>query len=87
MATLRVGIRDFRENLASYILKGDSPIAITRNGDTVGYFIPTRRKRTQAEREAFWEAAKKMDAMLAEMGVTEDELIEDFKLLRKADRK
>lgn len=43
MDPIRVGIRDFRENLATYLLESDSPVAITRHGDTVGYFIPARR--------------------------------------------
>lgn len=45
MATQRVGIREFRAGLAEYI-DSDAPIAITRHGQTVGYFIPTRADRT-----------------------------------------
>lgn len=43
MGTLKVGMREFRDNLATYLLESDSPVAITRHGDTVGYFIPARR--------------------------------------------
>ena len=50
METLRVGIREFREKLASYSLESDKPLAITRHGDTVGYYLPARRKRSEAER-------------------------------------
>ena len=46
MATQRIGIREFRESLSTYLLQSQAPIAITRHGDTVGYYIPTRRKRT-----------------------------------------
>ena len=44
METLKVGIREFRDKLASYLLESDVPVAITRHGDTVGYYIPARRK-------------------------------------------
>ena len=36
METLKVGIREFREKLASYLLESNKPLAITRHGDTVG---------------------------------------------------
>ena len=49
METLKVGIREFREKLASYLLETEVPVAI-RHGDTIGYYIPARRKRSEAER-------------------------------------
>jgi PHD/YefM family antitoxin component YafN of YafNO toxin-antitoxin module len=52
MGTVKVGIREFREKLASYLLEAEQPLAITRHGDTVGYYIPARPKRTEAERAA-----------------------------------
>jgi hypothetical protein len=82
-----VGIREFRENLAAYLLDSDSPIAITRHGDTIGYYIPTRRKRTEAERAALKQAAARLDELLAAKGVTEEDLVADFKQLRARKRK
>ena len=82
MELMRVGIREFRERLAAYLLESDTPVAITRHGDTVGYFIPTRRKRSATERAALKKAAAKLDAMLAAKGVTEDELGGEFKRRR-----
>jgi len=82
MDTIRVGIRDFRENLATYLLESDAPVAITRHGDTVGYFIPARRKRSETERAALKEAAARLDALLAAKGATEEELVADFKRWR-----
>ena len=52
MGTLKVGIREFREKLATYLLETDETVAITRHGDTVGYYIPAR-----SERAALKEAA------------------------------
>jgi antitoxin (DNA-binding transcriptional repressor) of toxin-antitoxin stability system len=87
MNHLTVGIREFRENLSTYLLESDTPVAITRHGDTIGYFIPARRKRSEAERSALKEAAAKLDEMLAAKGVTEDELVAEFKRWRAGRRK
>jgi PHD/YefM family antitoxin component YafN of YafNO toxin-antitoxin module len=87
MERVSVAIPEFREHLAEYLLKSQAPVAITSHGNTIGYFIPARRKRTEAERAALDEAAARVDAMLAALGVTEDELVEDFKRLRAAKRK
>jgi PHD/YefM family antitoxin component YafN of YafNO toxin-antitoxin module len=83
MEAVKVGIREFREKLATYILAGDKPIAITRHGDTVGYFLPTRPKRSEADLRAFQEAAEKIDRQLAAAGVTEEEINEDIELALK----
>jgi PHD/YefM family antitoxin component YafN of YafNO toxin-antitoxin module len=87
METLRVGIREFREKLASCLLESDKPLAITRHGDTVGYYLPARRKRSEAERSALRQAATRLQEMLAAEGLTEDEMIADFKRWRAGRRK
>jgi PHD/YefM family antitoxin component YafN of YafNO toxin-antitoxin module len=87
METQKVGIREFRDNLATYLLESDKALAITRHGDTIGYFLPARRKRSEAEKEALREAGERMQRMMEASGVTEDEIIEDFKQLRKSGRK
>jgi PHD/YefM family antitoxin component YafN of YafNO toxin-antitoxin module len=85
--TLKVGIREFREKLASFLLEADTPVAITRHGDTVGYYIPARRKRSEAEREGLKEAAIRLKKMLDAENISEDEIIADFKLWRSDRRK
>ena len=87
MEPAKVGIREFRERLASYVLESAAPVAITRHGDTVGYFIPSRRKRSEAERAALKEAAAQLDALLAAKDITEDDLAAEFKSRRKARRR
>jgi antitoxin (DNA-binding transcriptional repressor) of toxin-antitoxin stability system len=82
MQSVRVGIREFRENLASYI-ESSTPVAITRHGETVGFYVPARRKREQADLEALRKAGEQLDAMIAAAGTTEDELVEDFKAARR----
>lgn len=84
MEPVKVGIREFRERLAAYVLESDAPVAVTRHGDTVGYFIPARRKRSVTERAALKEAAAQLDALLAAKDITEDELVAEFKSRRAA---
>jgi PHD/YefM family antitoxin component YafN of YafNO toxin-antitoxin module len=87
METLRVGIREFRDKLATYLLESDAPVAITRHGDTIGYYIPARPKRTDADRAALKEATAKWQEILAGHGMSEDELLGDFKEWRKRGHK
>lgn len=75
MEPQKVGIREFRDKLATYLLESQTPLAITRHGDTIGYYLPTRRTRTEAEKEALRQAGERMDQMMKASGVTEDEII------------
>jgi PHD/YefM family antitoxin component YafN of YafNO toxin-antitoxin module len=84
---LKIGIREFRDKLASYLLESDTPVAITRHGDTVGYYIPARRKRSETERAALKEAAVRMQKILATEGISEEEVLKDFKQWRSGERK
>jgi PHD/YefM family antitoxin component YafN of YafNO toxin-antitoxin module len=83
METLKVGIREFRDKLASYLLETETPVAITRHGETIGYFIPARRKRSDTERAALKEAAARWQDILSAEGVSEEEVLKDFKRWRK----
>jgi PHD/YefM family antitoxin component YafN of YafNO toxin-antitoxin module len=83
METLKVGIREFREKLASYLLETEVPVAITRHGDTIGYYIPARRKRSEADKEA----AIRLQQALAAEGISEEEILNDFKQWRVGRRK
>ena len=87
MGTVKVGIREFREKLANYLLEAEQPLAITRHGDTVGYYIPARRNRTHAERDALKEAAARLQEAMAAEGISEEEVLMDFKRWRRGNRK
>jgi antitoxin (DNA-binding transcriptional repressor) of toxin-antitoxin stability system len=82
---IRIGIRELRDKLASY-MESTVPIEVTRHGQTVGFYIPVPKRPGQAEREALVEAGRRMQAELARLGVTEEELVADFKRWRKARR-
>ncbi len=81
MASQSVGIREFRDNLATYILGATSPITITRHGDTVGVFFPTRPKRTEAQKAAFREATEKIQVEMDALGITEEDIAADLERL------
>jgi len=85
METMKIGIREFRENLAGY-LESDKPLAITRHGETLGFYIPAQRRSRTAELQAMRAAAKDLDEMIASWGATEDELISEFKQIRRSAR-
>ncbi len=71
---LKVGMREFRMHLQQYILTS-SPVAITRHGETVGYYIPTKSHAEKSDINSLKQAATKLDKLLAEYGVTQEELI------------
>ena len=83
--TVRVGIRELRDKLASYV-ESTVPIEVTRHGQTIGFYVPVHKRPGQAEREALLEAGRRMQAELARLGLTEEELAADFKRWRKARR-
>jgi len=83
LRTQKIGIREFREKLASF-LEASGPVAITRHGETVGYYIPARPTRNTADLDALKKAAQQLDALLAASGATEDELVNEFKQARRS---
>jgi antitoxin (DNA-binding transcriptional repressor) of toxin-antitoxin stability system len=85
MQSTKVGIREFRENLSSY-LESKTPVAITRHGATIGIYVPTKPKPSQADLEALRIAGEKMQELIAAAKTTEDELVSDFKSLRRERR-
>jgi hypothetical protein len=54
------------------------PVAITRHEDRIGYYIPARRKRSEAERTALKEAAVRLQQVLTAEGISEEEILSDF---------
>ncbi len=64
MLNVKVGIREFRENLSNY-LESKTPVAITRHGTTIGIYIPTKPKPSQLDLEALRLAGEKMQALIA----------------------
>jgi hypothetical protein len=82
METPKVGIREFRAGLAEYIASHTS-VAVTRHGQTVGYFIPTHGQ-ADADLSALKRAAAELDRLLAASAVDIEEVAAEFKAARKA---
>jgi PHD/YefM family antitoxin component YafN of YafNO toxin-antitoxin module len=83
MATIKVGVREFRERIATF-LESDTPVAVTRRGETVGVYVPTRRKHPKtANLSELKAAADRLAEALAD--VDEEKLITEFKQLRRRD--
>ena len=80
---IRIGVRELREKLAT-CLDSTVPIEVMRHGQTIGFYIPIPKCPGQTEREALIEAGRRMQEELARLGVTEDELVADFKAWRRA---
>jgi PHD/YefM family antitoxin component YafN of YafNO toxin-antitoxin module len=81
MPTVKVGVREFREQIASF-LESDTPVAVTRRGETLGVYVPTRRKRPRsADLSELKAAADRLAEALAD--VDEEELVTEFKQLRR----
>jgi antitoxin (DNA-binding transcriptional repressor) of toxin-antitoxin stability system len=85
MTATKVGIREFRAGLADYI-DADAPIAVTRHGQTIGYFIPTKSDRA-AEVSKLKAAGEKLDALMQIEESEADEMVEEFKQLRRKAKK
>ncbi len=85
METVKVGMREFRENLADYLESG-TPLAITRHGETLGFYIPAQKRNRKREVEAMRAAAKELDAMIASWNVSEEELMKEYRQIRRQAR-
>ena len=81
MSTIKIGVREFRERIATYLESG-APVAVTRRGETLGVYVPTRRKRSKtADPSELKAAADRLAEALAD--VNEDELLAEFKQRRR----
>jgi len=85
MRAIRVGVREFRERMASFP-ESDTPAAVTRRGKTPRIYVRARRKRTEsANFSELKEAADGLAEALAD--IQEDELVVEFRQARRRGRK
>ena len=84
METTKVGIREFRAGMAEFIASS-TPVAVTRHGQTIGYFIPTQGQ-ADADIAALKKASKTLDQLLAAHRVDVEEVVTEFKAVRKQAR-
>ena len=81
METTKVGIKEFRAGMAEYIASS-TPVAVTRHGQTVGYFIPTHGN-ADADIVALKKASKTLDRLLAAQNIDVEDVVVEFKAVRK----
>jgi hypothetical protein len=81
MQATKVGIREFRADIAQFIASS-TPVAVTRHGQTVGYFIPTHGQ-PDADMAALKKAGETLDRLLAAHGVDAEEVVAEFKAVSK----
>ena len=81
MEATKVGIREFRAGMAEFIASS-TPVAVTRHGQTIGYFIPTHGQ-DEADVASLKKASKTLDRLLAAKSVEEDAVVAEFKTARK----
>ena len=84
MQLKKIGLQEFRSDLEKYISVSE-PFAVTHHGQTVGYFLPTHKKSEQIESLKI--AAEKLDRLLIDRGITEDELVKEFRQLQQEEKK
>ena len=81
MPAIKVGVREFREQMTRF-LESDVPVAVTRRGETLGVYVPTPRKSVKAaELGDLKEAADRLAAVLQD--VDEEEFVAEFKQMRR----
>ena len=81
MPAIKVGVREFREQISSF-LESDVPVAVTRRGETLGVYVPTPRKSVRPAGIAdLKDAADRLAAELRD--VDEEEMVAEFKQLRR----
>ena len=81
MEATKVGIREFRSDLAEYIASS-TPVAVTRHGQTVGYFIPTQGQ-LEADLTALKKASRTLEKLLEAQGIDIEAVVTDYKAARK----
>jgi hypothetical protein len=85
MPAIKVDVREFREQMSRF-LESDTPVAVTRRGETLGVYVPTPRKQVKpADVGDLKAAADRLAATLAD--VDEDEMVAEFKQLHRSKKR
>jgi hypothetical protein len=79
-----VSVRDFRDR-ASEMFRSEDVILVTRDGAPAGFFLPWDSPDLPVEvrREVFLRLSEEIGQKLAEKGVSEREVLDDFAASRR----
>lgn len=78
----QVGIRGFKNQVTALINSGET-LVIERRGKPVGFFVPIVAKDRRAGPAALGRLGKVVEAVLAETGLTEDQLVKELTRTRR----
>lgn len=81
MATIKAGVGEFRERIATF-LESEIPVAVTRRGQTLVVYVPTPRKQPNTANLAELKAAATRRAE-ALADVDQETVVAEFKQLRR----
>jgi antitoxin (DNA-binding transcriptional repressor) of toxin-antitoxin stability system len=79
----RVGVREFRDHATRYLSQGEI-LAVERHGRPIGFFIPARASAEEDVRQALERLHRVVEQVLAQSGMTEDELSQALDLNQPA---
>jgi hypothetical protein len=73
--------REFGDHATKYLALQE-PLEIERDGRPIGHYLPVKRASDEEVRQAVARLAEAVEQVLAETGMTEDELADLFDLSR-----
>jgi len=79
----RVGIREFKTQASSMMGSGET-LVIERHGKPIGFFVPVDAKDRRAGRSALGRLGRLVDELVAETGLTEEELAREISGARQS---
>ena len=77
-----VGVREFRDQATSMMGAGET-LVIERHGEPIGFYVPIAAKDRKAGRKALGRLGAAVDAVLAEVAIDEDELVDEVTRSRR----
>jgi hypothetical protein len=79
-----VTVRDFRDH-ATEMFRSDDVILVTREGTPAGFFLPwgTPELPVEVRREVFLRLSEQVGQQLADKGISEAEVLDDFAASRR----
>ena len=75
-----IGVREFRDHATTY-LSGSDPVAVSKHGHVIGFYIPLERDEGEVRR-AVVRLGEAVEQVLKETGMSEEELAGLFDLRR-----
>lgn len=80
-----IGVKEFRENLAEHLMSHD-PIAVTKHGLTVGYYLPTHKPVSKDSLQELAALSETLQSLLDAHNIDSEELIKEAQALRRKNR-